>query len=371
MMRLYCGIKINQLNLPLRTIPTLLMAHLTNMTLFLSTTDDGEVTFHYYTRDYLGNNRAVINGTTGEIEQTVAYYPSGGVIADLGSESGVQPYKFGDKELITANGLNEYDFGARRYWPSLPMFTSIDPESEKLYWLSPYLYCANNPVNAIDNDGRKVILVNGHWSSAFSRIKRVTGIPVGPGEKYWQKGFAEASTEHFNTDKFLYVDGSSEWGGDQSGGDRFSRGIEYVRQNLKDIVGDLNEGEPIDIVTHSEGAAMGAGIAYQLLKDGIEVRNVYHLSADEGDEFSTPSKPFTLQYSYYGDWITGNHLIQGTDALFIDYEYQNNIIGQIFQSHGSTNYVGIFKIIENILNKIDKHNLMNGKEFKVNYNHEK
>ncbi|MDE6741456.1 MAG: hypothetical protein K2J58_03905 [Muribaculaceae bacterium] len=30
------------------------------------------VTFHYYTQDYLGNNRAVINGSTGTIEQTVA-----------------------------------------------------------------------------------------------------------------------------------------------------------------------------------------------------------------------------------------------------------------------------------------------------------
>ncbi|MDE5794742.1 MAG: hypothetical protein K2I08_08475 [Muribaculaceae bacterium] len=29
------------------------------------------VTFHYYTQDYLGKNRAVINGSTGAIEQTV------------------------------------------------------------------------------------------------------------------------------------------------------------------------------------------------------------------------------------------------------------------------------------------------------------
>ncbi len=32
------------------------------------------VTFHYYTQDYLGNNPAVINGSTGATEQTVAYY---------------------------------------------------------------------------------------------------------------------------------------------------------------------------------------------------------------------------------------------------------------------------------------------------------
>ncbi|MDE5794917.1 MAG: hypothetical protein K2I08_09380 [Muribaculaceae bacterium] len=79
------------------------------------------VTFHYYTQDYLGNNRAVINGSTGAIEQTVAYYPYGGVIADLGTnQTSVQPYKFGGKELITANGLNEYDCGERQYYSPVP-----------------------------------------------------------------------------------------------------------------------------------------------------------------------------------------------------------------------------------------------------------
>ena len=63
------------------------------------------------------NNRAVINGTMGAVEQTVAYYPFGGVIADLGTPAGGQPYKFD-------------------YYP-----------------LSPYLYCGNDPVNNADPTG--------------------------------------------------------------------------------------------------------------------------------------------------------------------------------------------------------------------------
>ncbi|MDE6342065.1 MAG: hypothetical protein K2K93_07090 [Muribaculaceae bacterium] len=63
----------------------------------------GSVTFHYYTLDYLGNNRAVINSSTGAIEQTVAYYPYGSVIADLGTNLSKQQYKFGGKELLTGN----------------------------------------------------------------------------------------------------------------------------------------------------------------------------------------------------------------------------------------------------------------------------
>ena len=123
-----------------------------------ATINGSAVTFHYYTQDYLGNNRAVINGSTGAIEQLTAYYPYGGVIADLGTNqiSG-QPYKFGSKELITANGLNEYDFGARQYYSAVPGFTKPDPMCEKYYWLSPYLYCANNPINAVDPTGKAVI----------------------------------------------------------------------------------------------------------------------------------------------------------------------------------------------------------------------
>lgn len=36
---------------------------------------------------------------------------------------------------------------------------SVDPLCEKYYWISPYAYCLNNPVNAIDPDGKKVVIV--------------------------------------------------------------------------------------------------------------------------------------------------------------------------------------------------------------------
>ena len=101
-----------------------------DMVLFPSgyaTVSGSTVTFHYYTQDYLGNNRAVINGTTGATEQLTAYYPYGGIIADLGTVATAgQPYRFGGKELITANGLHEYDFGARQYYSAVPGFTKLN-----------------------------------------------------------------------------------------------------------------------------------------------------------------------------------------------------------------------------------------------------
>ena len=35
---------------------------------------------------------------------------------------------------------------------------SIDPLCEKYYWISPYVYCLDNPVNLIDKDGRQVLI---------------------------------------------------------------------------------------------------------------------------------------------------------------------------------------------------------------------
>lgn len=38
-------------------------------------------------------------------------------------------------------------------------FLTVDPLAEKYYNISPYAYVANNPINAIDPDGRKIIII--------------------------------------------------------------------------------------------------------------------------------------------------------------------------------------------------------------------
>ena len=74
---------------------------------------------------------------------------------------------------------NEYDFGTRQYYSAVPGFTRIDPLCEKYYWLSPYLYCANNPVNAMDPDG-KVIDIRNAFHSHPSGIEYPSGLDWNP-----------------------------------------------------------------------------------------------------------------------------------------------------------------------------------------------
>ena len=67
-----------------------------------------------------------------------------------------QPYRFLGNELYTSNSLGLYDFSARMYDPSLGRFLSVDPMAEGYRHLSPYAYCAGNPVVYVDKDGQVI-----------------------------------------------------------------------------------------------------------------------------------------------------------------------------------------------------------------------
>ncbi len=73
-------------------------------------------------------------------------------------ESDWQPFKFGGKESLTRVGLDLYDFGARMYSPSNMRWMTMDPLAEKYYHISPYAYCAGNPVNIVDPTGSIIYL---------------------------------------------------------------------------------------------------------------------------------------------------------------------------------------------------------------------
>lgn len=120
---------------------------------YYSFTDNGQLSdCHYYIQDYLGSNRMVVN-KNGAVEQVTHYYPYGGVIGGIANSSNFQPYKFEGMEFDRIYGLDWYDIHARQYDPVVPSWHKIDPLAEKYYWLSPYAYCGNNPVNAVDLSG--------------------------------------------------------------------------------------------------------------------------------------------------------------------------------------------------------------------------
>jgi RHS repeat-associated protein len=114
---------------------------------------------YFFLKDRLGNNRIVVHENK-SVLQVTNYYPSGVVMAESPAylNTSIQPYKFAGKELDRTKGLDFYDFEARQFDPTLMRFTSMDLLAEKYPRISPYAYCANNPVNAIDPDGMDWVL---------------------------------------------------------------------------------------------------------------------------------------------------------------------------------------------------------------------
>lgn len=244
-----------------------------------ATIDGTTVTFHYYTQDYLGNNRAVINGSTGAIEQTVAYYPYGAVIADLGTNpTTVQPYKFGGKELITANGLNEYNFGARMYYSAVPFFTRIDPLCESFPHLSPYLYCVNDPVNLVDRNGeapsekeaarmadyvygQEKIKLTGGWEVSK---RHVDGLVLTNKESGFKSGLFERTND--GVTEYAYVYAGTDFTSMEDWSNNYQQLFGHSEQYSTAIrnAGLLRETltEELTFVGHSLGGGLAAASAY-------------------------------------------------------------------------------------------------------------
>ena len=65
-------------------------------------------------------------------------------------------HTFSAKEKDTETGLSY--FGARYYSSDLSIWLSVDPMASKYPSLSPYVYCANNPIKLVDPNGEKVFI---------------------------------------------------------------------------------------------------------------------------------------------------------------------------------------------------------------------
>lgn len=109
---------------------------------------------HVYLRDIQGGVLAVYNTAGSRREQIVETYPYGMPhSSETLSEVDVNRRWFGGKEFTAESGVNLYDFNARWLNPALAMFTTPDPLAFDTPDVSPYTFCAGDPVNYSDPTG--------------------------------------------------------------------------------------------------------------------------------------------------------------------------------------------------------------------------
>ena len=103
-----------------------------------------------YHSDHLGSATWITTGA-GQPVEYLHYLPYGELWRDQRTTSYSERFRFTGKERDTETG---YDyFGARYYSSTLPTWLSVDPLSDKYPNISPFAYCANNPIRLIDING--------------------------------------------------------------------------------------------------------------------------------------------------------------------------------------------------------------------------
>jgi len=105
---------------------------------------------YFYHPDHLGSASFVTN-TDSKAEQHIQYLPYGELFVSQSLNGYDARYKFTGKERDEETGLDY--FGARYYDSDLSLWLSVDPMSDKYPSLSPYNYCAWNPLVLVDPDG--------------------------------------------------------------------------------------------------------------------------------------------------------------------------------------------------------------------------
>ena len=296
-----------------------------------------EVEQYYFHPDHLGSSNYITN-LAGEVSQHMEYFAFGETFVEEHKNSINSPFKFNGKELDEESGL--YYYGARYYDPRLSIWASTDPLAEEYSNVSPYTYCLNNPINAIDPDGRRVYFVGGAGNDSdgwnyISRFRSLLGL----------QDFRRVNASHGKAGDISFVNNfRNSQSFHQSGGPRAVGATMYAKDNreykkaLNGIIKDLKnnplkEGEQFNLTGYSYGAVLQEHLAIGLADKGIKVDNLILVGSPTSDGSDLMNK--LNEYKEAGkigniirEDIKGDHLSNPKNDLeFIQGGIQNSPLG--------------------------------------------
>lgn len=82
---------------------------------------------------------------------------------------------YNGKEIQTVAGTDYLDYGFRQYDPVTARWMAVDPKAEKYLPLTPYNFCAGNPISIFDNMGDSLTITGVSANEALKQLQDRAG----------------------------------------------------------------------------------------------------------------------------------------------------------------------------------------------------
>ena len=241
-------------------------------------------------------------------------------------------YTFSAKERDPETGLSY--FGSRYYSSDLSIWLSVDPMSAKYPSLSPYVYCANNPVKLVDPNGEEIVIrgedgdftftPGSECSSSDWKVKKAWEnlnhmYSKKAGKTVINEMIKENSPSFVFTDESLYSDGTGRFRKDDKGGGTMYMGgqLESVSELAHELFHGYQEvkGQGGPSIHNEVEAFLFAGLFSDKMSNGLFVK-----SGGNNQEYIQAV----------------SNLLFGEKYDNFDHDFENLIKG--FKSQSSANY---------------------------------
>ena len=276
--------------------------------------------YYYTSKDHLGSIWLYWSSLSNKYSNI--YYPSG-----IMREKRRSPYNYGltGKEIVYDNGLDEYFFGARTLFAPINRFNQPDPLCEEYYHISPYAYCANNFINALDPDGKKIIFINGYLGF---------GSPQG-GKAYWSNSFISGAQNFFKDNSKPFFT-NVKHGILSSAISRHKNGYNYAKENFSSLTDGMNKDETFKIISHSMGGAFSTGMKEYLEEQGWNIESSIFINTYQSGSIKTKKNDPTFIIDYQN---TNDPVLFWLDLNIGKGEIKNSDIKIRLKSDYDTKYI--------------------------------